>query len=141
MWKISVCILRGKIHVENFHADYPCSFLPLFHVENSHVISTWKYPRGKFPQVFHMEISTRKISTSIPHGKIHIENFHAYHPSSSLSFFHLKIFHVIFTLFLHMINFTNFIDRYERNLMSFLIILIVFGDRFDFVHLITCLPA
>ena len=80
-WKISACILRGKIHVENFHVDYPCSFLPLFRVENFHFTSTWKYPRGKFPRVLYVEKSTWTISTRIirvcfyhfstpfPHGK------------------------------------------------------------------------
>ena len=67
------------------------------HVDTSnfHVVSAWKYPRGKFPCVFrviistycprgniprgfHMEISTRKISTCILRGSIHVENFHVY---------------------------------------------------------------
>ena len=113
MWKISACNLRGKIHVENFHADYLCSFLPLFHLDGFHVtstrkistriicvnfylFSTWKFTCGKCLCVFYVEKSTWKIFTCI---LVHF-----------CPFFTRKIF-IVSTLFSHMINFTNFIDR------------------------------
>ena len=101
MWKISACNLRGKIHVENFHADYPCSFLPLFHVENFHVTSMWKYPRGKFPRVFYVENSTWKISTRII--CVHFYHFSTWTVSTSLrrGKFPRVLFVLISTFFPH----------------------------------------
>ena len=122
-WKVSKSFPHGDIHVEILQVYYPSSFLPLFHIRNFHVIFTWKYPRGNFLYVFYVEnfhayypcsflpLFHVENSTSFPRGNILVENSHVYYKCLFLICFRVKNFHVLSILFLHMINFTNFIDR------------------------------